>query len=52
MATNKAFKADSQRIAFLVCLEFSGYGTIVYVQWWRRSLLNAALGDGQESSLF
>ncbi|ETJ88364.1 hypothetical protein D029_2493 [Vibrio parahaemolyticus 970107] len=26
---NKAFKADSQRMAFSVCLEFSVYGTMV-----------------------
>ena len=29
MATNKAFKADSQRLAFSVCFEFSVYGTMV-----------------------
>ncbi len=29
MATNKAFKADSQRWAFLVFFEFSVYGTMV-----------------------
>ena len=28
MATNKAFKADSQRWAFLVFFEFSVYGTM------------------------
>ncbi|EQL87874.1 hypothetical protein D021_2081 [Vibrio parahaemolyticus 10296] len=26
---NKAFKTDSQRLAFLVCFEFSVYGTMV-----------------------
>jgi len=29
MATNKAFKADSQRLAFSVCFEFRVYGTMV-----------------------
>ncbi|PNM64683.1 DUF3265 domain-containing protein [Vibrio vulnificus] len=23
---NKAFKSDSQRVAFIVCVAFSGYG--------------------------
>ncbi len=31
MATNKAFKADSQRKAFSVCFEFSVYGTMFWL---------------------
>ncbi|ENM3757203.1 DUF3265 domain-containing protein [Vibrio cholerae] len=26
MATNNLFKSDSQRVAFLLCVEFSDYG--------------------------
>ncbi len=40
---NKAFKADSQRVAFSVQIEFCVYGVLVYVGCRRRSLLNAAL---------
>ncbi|SUP19933.1 Uncharacterised protein [Vibrio alginolyticus] len=29
VCANKAFKADSQRLAFLVCFEFSVFGTMV-----------------------
>lgn len=40
---NKAFKADSQRMAFSVQIGFSVYGIMVKAMWRRRSLLNAAL---------
>ncbi|WP_274673790.1 hypothetical protein [Vibrio aestuarianus] len=46
---NKAFKTDSQRLAFSVCFGFSVYGTIVSVRWSRCSLLNAALGLQEET---
>ncbi|OAR52676.1 hypothetical protein EM91_006640 [Vibrio parahaemolyticus] len=43
VTANKAFKADSQRLALLVKVSFGVYGAMVWVKWWRCSLLNAAL---------
>ncbi|ELI5413156.1 hypothetical protein RRJ79_004542 [Vibrio parahaemolyticus] len=44
VTANKAFKSDSQRLALLVKVSFGVYGAMVWVKWWRCSLLNAALG--------
>ncbi len=37
-------------MAFLVCVKFSGYGALQRLMYCVPAPLNAALGDGQESS--
>ncbi len=45
---NKAFKWDLARVAFSVCVEFGGYGTLRSLLYCVPAPLNAALGIQRE----
>lgn len=49
---NKALKRDLARVAFSVCVEFGGYGTVRYFVYCVPAPLNAALAIQKTSMSF